>query len=1204
MLHSSGSLLPEFTIYISTLGPIVLYSRNLGYYLYYLQPLLDTIFTYILSPESRRVIRTSEAMEPDDPYQPAGLGDDSKLDGLASVAAAAYQLYQETTALECLQQAISGYEQCLTAVPRDAIRRLPFEFGLARCLGSRYDRFENPSDLRRKIEYCEQIVAATPQDRPNWGQYVAQLAAGLAERYYDTEEIDDLERAILYSKEVIASAAVDDPKFVQYLSVMASLLYCRYEKFTDMSDHQQSILYCREVVVAAPHNHPERARYLSGMATALLRLYYVTEEIEDLQQSIVYSEEAVEATHLDHHGRAGYLSELSGILLYRYEVRGDANDFRLAMLYAEEAKALLPVDGPDRVNNLVLLARFSSERYRLSKDPRDIQQAISYQERAIKAMKNHARRGYIISQLVQFLTNRYQRIGDIEDLHHAIPYAREALRETLPGRTRRPDRLIDLAFLLGRRFERMRDADDIHQAILYCKEAVAATPQHGHDRVNQIHNLSGLLVARYQRMHDISDVYQIILVTEAEITETPQGKAVALPLLASLSTALILKYQHAADINDLNQAILYAEAVVKGRPEGHPQRGRAFFQLASAKWHHFTTLIAQGESFDRTTWDDIATEIETVSDLFRKVWECSSLYPRMRVFAVTLVASLLVFEQGMTSTSPAGDGTPVLSKIVYDMKLASISCLIEQAVRLLPTIVQRTLGRGEQEHSLRSFGNLASFGASWGLETGNTPYDVLKLLELSRGIIIGFDIDCRGELSNLQETYPAIAATLRDLRQMVDTPSLDREPTGIRRVESSFDQEMAYYTDRIQAQQKRETDISKMDDVLAEIRTLPSYERFQLPPSAEELMAMAKDGPIVTFISSDARSDSIIITSSSITTLPLPDMVYDEIPDWFQSRVKPPSRKSGKARKSKWHLMMEYKERNERMREQLLWLWSVAVEPVLRELKFTDPVDIALPHIWWIGVGRLSMAPFHAAGDHSLNSSRNTISCVISSYTSTLKALSYSRERELELADAHLLLISMTKTPGERDLPDVEKEISGILEVTEGLISTEHLRSPSVGLVLDRLATSAILHFACHGVSDTKISSNSHLMLLDSSGTKADKLTVQDISQNNTRSSQLAYLSACSTAQNSVATMADQTIHIASGFQLAGFSHVLATLFPSETEVCKELAIDFYRSLFNGQNRDVGHRKVSMAFHEAVKNARDKSPLLPSKWAPFIHLGA
>lgn len=1139
----------------------------------------------------------------------AAIDDIGRLVDLEAVAATAYKEYTETKALGYLQQAIAGYSEVLDALPGDHAARRSVLFGLATCLESRYNRLEHPGDLRQSIEYCQQIVAATPPDHPDRVKYLAQLAAGLAGRYYDTEDIMDLQQAILFSEEVMAVTPTDDPMRAKYLSVMANLLYCRYEKDADMSDHEQSILYCRQVVAATPHDHPERANYLSHMATAMLRKFYVTMDISDLQQSIVHSEEAVAASPLGHPDRADYLSELSSILQCRSQAGGDANDSRRALLYAEEAERLLAVDGPDRVKNLGRLARFSYERYLLSRDTGDIQQAISYQEGAVVAMQDHARRGYIISLLVKYLTTRYERVGDVNDLYHAIPYAREALRVTPGGHLFRPDRLIDLSFLLGQRFKRVGDVEDIHQAIRYCEEAVAATPPHDPGRAGHIYILSGLLLDRYRQKGDINDVHRIILVMEEAIAETAPGKPIALSLLECLSTGLHERFRHMGDIDDLQQAILYAEVVVKGSPEGNPQRGRALFNLAFAKWDQVLILIDQQEPSDRTTWNAIAAGIETVSELFRKVWECSDTHPRRRVLAITFVVALMVFEKDMTTLTPTDDETAVLPKIVYDMKLASISPVIGEAIGLLPTIARRTLGLGEQEHSLRGFDDLASYGASWGLETGKSPYDVLRLLELSRGIIIGLNIDCRGDLSNLEATHPATAATFRELRLKVDNASHGSATPIPAKVESLFDEEVAYFMHRTQAQRKRETEIHKMEEMLVEIRTLPGYEEFQLPPSANDLMAMAKDGPIVTFISSLARGDAIIITSSSITALPLPDLVHVDIPNWLASQEGRQSKKPRRAKKSKWSLMMKYMERNERMREQLLWLWNVAVEPVLRELKFTVPLAVGtkLPHIWWIGVGPLSMAPFHAAGDHSLGSSQNTLSCVISSYTSTLKALSYARERELDIVgkpDAHLLLVSMAKTPGQKELPDVEQEVSAILEVTGGFAFTKHLKSPSVGQVLNHFGTYHAMHFACHGVSDPKTCSDSHLILLDNSGTKADRLTVQDIAKNHTGLSQLAYLSACSTAQNSVAAMADQTIHIASGFQLAGFSHVLATLFPSDSEVCKEVAIDFYRSLFNGQDKDLGHRKVSMAFHEAVKNARDKSPLLPSKWAPFIHLGA
>jgi len=78
----------------------------------------------------------------------------------------------------------------------------------------------------------------------------------------------------------------------------------------------------------------------------------------------------------------------------------------------------------------------------------------------------------------------------------------------------------------------------------------------------------------------------------------------------------------------------------------------------------------------------------------------------------------------------------------------------------------------------------------------------------------------------------------------------------------------------------------------------------------------------------------------------------------------------------------------------LIWLWESCVETILHHLDYgaSSAVD-ELPLIWWIGTGVTNSLPFHAAGNHSLGSTRNTFSRAISSYTPTLKALGYARER-------------------------------------------------------------------------------------------------------------------------------------------------------------------------------------------------------------------
>jgi CHAT domain-containing protein len=51
-----------------------------------------------------------------------------------------------------------------------------------------------------------------------------------------------------------------------------------------------------------------------------------------------------------------------------------------------------------------------------------------------------------------------------------------------------------------------------------------------------------------------------------------------------------------------------------------------------------------------------------------------------------------------------------------------------------------------------------------------------------------------------------------------------------------------------------------------------------------------------------------------------------------------------------------------------------------------------------------------------------------------------------------------------------------------------------------------------------------------------------------------AYLSACSTAENRASRLQDEVVHLASGFQVAGFSHVIASMRSSNDKVCVEMA--------------------------------------------------
>ncbi|CEJ60618.1 hypothetical protein PMG11_09187 [Penicillium brasilianum] len=198
----------------------------------------------------------------------------------------------------------------------------------------------------------------------------------------------------------------------------------------------------------------------------------------------------------------------------------------------------------------------------------------------------------------------------------------------------------------------------------------------------------------------------------------------------------------------------------------------------------------------------------------------------------------------------------------------------------------------------------------------------------------------------------------------------------------------------------------------------------------------------------------------------------------------------------------------------------------------------------------------------------------------------------------------MPTTPGEVDLPGVVEEAQAIQAAVTAPHEVQILAEPSAEKVLSRLPDYTIAHFACHGSSDMLDPSNSFLALHRKSDSAPDHLTVQRISESNLGQAWLAYLSACSTAENRVSELADEALHLASGFQVAGFAHTVASMWPSSDDICAQVASVFYRELIvKGEFRE-GNRAVAAAIHSAVKEVRTQHAERPHQWAQVVHFGA
>jgi CHAT domain-containing protein len=288
------------------------------------------------------------------------------------------------------------------------------------------------------------------------------------------------------------------------------------------------------------------------------------------------------------------------------------------------------------------------------------------------------------------------------------------------------------------------------------------------------------------------------------------------------------------------------------------------------------------------------------------------------------------------------------------------------------------------------------------------------------------------------------------------------------------------------------------------------------------------------------------------------------------------------------------------MARTLGWLWDAVAGPVLDRLGICGPPRDGepWPRLWWCPSGLLSLLPLHAAGHHDTVSDaapRTVLDRVVCSTTPTLRALAHSRRG----ADSprpcanRAVVVAMPKTPGSNaDLPGAAAEAALIRRHFPGEVTVLTGTAATHDAVLAALAGASWAHFACHGHSDLVDPSACRLLLADHHNRP---LTVVDLARLRMDNSELAFLSACSTARPS-GRLAEEVIHLASAFQLAGYRHVIGTLWPIGDRHAVDVADLVYPAI-------VGGADVAAAVHGATRRMRDRWPSDPSVWASHIHVG-
>lgn len=1020
------------------------------------------------------------------------------------------------------------------------------------------------------LQSLELPTALTSKSNLDWLDQLIEHADELAEQYWETKTMANLEKVIDYTRKAVQAVPRDLTYRVTLLNDLGVFLAERYAAERAGVDLEEAIQVAQQAVEATPNDHEDRALFLTNLALRLGQWYLKTQLLEDLEESIRFARQAANATTMNDPARAARLMIVGNQLGNKYTMTENITDLNESIRFTTQA-----VEATPKTDNTSLIRRFNylssqmSNLYERTRSIYHLEEVINVLRQAIETMtKEHSSWAMQLDRLGCRLGNRYERTGAMNDLEEALRLGRESLSLTPTDDINWSRRLVNFCNNLDRRYKRLGAISDLDEAIENARQAIRTKPEDPGDLAAFSNNLGCYLVDRYSRTGALTDLEEAISVTRLAL-EGAVADSDREMLLYNLGTQLGRLYEENKSITDLEEAIQVGKQALALTDDSVSQNeDRAMY---------LTGLAVQiGNRHMRTR--DISNLEEAIRLMEQALEATPEDHPELANRS-NWMGKLLCARDPTTDYSASRE--EAISHFRYALKLANSPTIhrieagryilensltrqeafeaASEAVGLVSRLTLRSLEISDNQHILASVVGLASDAAAAALDAGKEPMVALELLEQGRGLIGAALEDVRTDVMDLHE-HPKLAEQFVHLRDKLEHPTTRSSMLG---------QDKGAWQDQV----GHRYDIgTKFDQLVIEIRKLPGYEGFLLPPKEAEVRTAAAYGPIVVINVSSYRCDALLVQQNRIQAVPLDRLTKRDIEN--HTRVG-----------------------NTGSPQVLEWLWDTIACPILVALGFTQPPSgDDWPHMWWIPTGSLSKFPIHAAGYHSKRCHETVLDRVLSSYGSSVRSIVYTRRRHAASSvttSGNALLVAMERTPGiPTRLPFATMEASILSDICQSMKLTPIKPARLKQTVISHLKDCTIFHFAGHGHTDAHNPSNSYLLLED---WEHDPLRVADFFRLNLRqySPLLAYLSACGTGRIKGEGYLDESLHLISACQLAGFRHVIGTLWEVKDRFCVDMARITYETIKDGHMTD---QSVCRGLHNASRQLRDRwlSELTPS----------
>jgi len=990
-------------------------------------------------------------------------------------------------------------------------------------------------------------------------------------------------------------------------------------------DANEAVRYGRRVLAATPESYPDYPAMLSGLAADLWTRFEHTGHLGDMDHAIELGLAALHGTPEGHPERPGRQSNLGGMFWTRFQNAGRLGDLDQAIELSWEALDGIPGDHPARSAMLSNLGLALRTRFERTGQVADLDEAIDRGRAALDAApEGHPADPGHLSNLSRTLRTRFEHTGQLADLDEAIDLGWAALDGTPQDDPQRQTYLSILGFALRIRFEHAGYLRDISQAIALHREALDATPEYSPDRPRRLSDLSLALWARFERSGHLPDLDEAITLTRTALELIPDSHPDHPSYLSDLGGELWARFERSGHLPDLNEAIARTRAAIELKPDNHPQRTGMLSNLSLVLRTRFNLTGQSADLDEAIDLANVAAESTPTDhpDHPRCQWNLGlALQARFARHGLQVDSDEARRAFGRAAASPVGAPVVVcaaaaeLGRMLNGVEAVAA---FERAARLLPRIAPHGLGVEDSiaQLSRLTLARLGRDAAAACLAVGDAGA-ALMMLESVRAVVFTRTLQTRTDLDRLAEAHPDLAARIDAALGVLNRSAARMTP------QDAPDPGAGLAPDQMVVA-AREAALS-LEELLVQVRRLPEpgWDRFFLPPLLEQVVPAAAGGPVVIVNVADRRCDALIVTEGGVTNLELPSLTEDDAIantnrflgaiDILYDRDSTPADLAS-ARVEVWRVCG--------------WLWDTVAGPVLKHLGHnrarTDRDYPGWPRVWWIPTGPLTLLPLHAAGHHAhpdqpgqVRRDRTVIDRVVSSTTPTLSALLQARTRAVSpLGIQRVLVAGLVDTPDVAGtavarLPAVKAEVAAItaavssVPVTVLTDVTIPPARPTKPALVAALPGHAWAHIACHAVTDPDQPTLSQLLLADH---EDDPFTVLDLTGLALPNPDLLYLSACTTARTGFTSL-DDPVHFAAAAQLAGYRHVIATLWPLYDDA--EPAGIIYGDLAHeGHPNTWDAAGAAAAVHHATHHLREAShrpretPRVPiHAWAPLIHIG-